>query len=136
MNTAAITRATMPVMAPRPEKDLAPKTERTEAPREKTVRPAVEVRDLDRAQAKRRALEVLEVKATEKEREVVTRDDARGTIFRVSDRSSGAIVYQIPSEEALKLRAYRDAQDRAREDRAREERVLERERDARIELRA
>jgi uncharacterized FlaG/YvyC family protein len=131
MDTAATARATTPAWAPAAERKPKEPIEATELPKSEVVRPAVDTRDIDRVEVKRRALVERELEAADRRREVVTREDARGTVFRVSDASSGAVVYQIPSEEALKLRAYRETQDRAREERA-----VEREREERVELSA
>ena len=40
-----------------------------------------------------------------------------GFVFVISDPSSGAVLMQLPSEQSLKLRAYREALERAKAER-------------------
>jgi hypothetical protein len=53
----------------------------------------------------------------ERERAFVDDPNSRDLVFRVSDGSSGSVVYQIPSEEILKLRVYAQSADKARAER-------------------
>lgn len=132
MDTSAVSRATSapPVPAQRP----APMRS-TELAAPQAIRPAVKVdvsqglsarllqdeklfkaaEPKDREPAREPAEEPAEARRLE--RGFVTPPGENDLVFRVADGSTGSIVMQIPSEEALKMRAYQEQLERQKAER-------------------
>jgi hypothetical protein len=101
VDTRLVTR--QPVVAPA-RVDIKPKALGTIAPETVVARPA------DGTEAKAGT-----APATDKR--FVASPSPPGFVYVVSDPSSGAVLMQLPSEQSLKLRAYREALERAKAER-------------------
>lgn len=114
MDTTGISRG-LPTLPPQTQPWQPADGERTQLAPAQAVTPAVEVTLTPRA-AQRRTAETpaAETPAGDVERQFVNDPATKELVFRISDGSSGSIVYQIPSEEALKLRAYNEQAGRTR----------------------
>jgi hypothetical protein len=102
----------------------APQPSRTDLPPQNAVTPAVQVALSPQATLRRRSdAERVTNAQNDRERRFVNDPKSRDLVFRISDESSGSVVYQLPSEETLKLRAYNESLEQALLDREAEKRA-------------
>lgn len=117
MDTSALARS-VPAYGSVGMERPSPQPSRTDLPPPKAVTPAVQVTLSPEATLQRQADAQRVANAQDdRERGFVNDPKSRDLVFRISDGSSGSVVYQIPSEEALKMRAYHESLERARLDR-------------------
>lgn len=81
---------------------------RTELPRVASVQPVEEISPVrfepSEGSSRRAALDAMMQRAVE--RSVAIDDRTRNVVFRMTDAGTGEVMMQLPSEQALKLRAY------------------------------
>jgi hypothetical protein len=104
MDTTPIARAMAPAQPSAPQPQTV--SVATEVPAVKAVPAAVELDLTDIDTLRHRAGLEATLEQGRRERGFELDKDNNALVFRVSDPESGAVVFQMPSDEALKLRAY------------------------------